>query len=168
MQGEDGWRSVRFGPRQLRGSVDWADAESRFVTGLVVFVLAALLYPWYEYRVQAWLMARDVAAAAKALEREANPEAARLRARVGASARDLRAAPPMAPEPAPVRLMGAMELRGGPLAIVDLRGQSLDAVRPAICRATQAMLGTPLAGRQVRVQRWRRSAPAVSMGFIQC
>jgi hypothetical protein len=124
MQGEGSWGNVRFRPRRLRGGVDWGDAESRFVTGLVVFLLTALLYPWYAYRVQAWLLERDLAA--------------------------------------------AMELRNGPMAIVDLAGGPLDEAAPVICLRVQEALGTPMVGRAVRVQRWRPDAPAVSVGSIQC
>ncbi len=164
-QDEGSWGNVRFRPRRLRGGVEWADAESRFVTGLVVFVIAALLYPWYEYRVQAWLLGRDMEAASKTLQKELGAEAAGAQARVDAA----KARQPAAYRaPASIRIMGAMELRDGPLAIVDLAGRSLDDVAPVICLRVQETLGAPTAGRQIRIQRWRGSAPAVSVGSIQC
>lgn len=165
MQEEGGWGNVRFRPRRMRGGVDWADAESRFVTALVVFMIVALLYPWYEYRVQAWLLSRDLEAASQALQKELGAEAAKAQVQVDA----LAARPPAAYRaPASIRVMGAMELRDGPLAIVDMAGRSLDEVAPIICLRVQETLDLPTTGRQVRVQRWRRSAPAVSMGSIQC
>ena len=166
MQDEGSWGNVRFRPRRLRGGMEWADAESRFVTALVVFLVAALLYPWYEYRVQGWLAARDIQAATQALEKQAGAEAVRLQAALGAT----QAMPPAAAEraPASIRIMGAMDLRDGPLAIVDMAGRSLDEVAPIICLRVQETLEVPTTGREVRVQRWRRNAPAVSMGAIQC
>lgn len=166
MQEEGRWGNVRFRPRRLRGGVDWGDAESRFVTGLVVFIVAALLYPWYEYRVQAWLAARDLAAAAQALERQISTDNAVLQTEPTASAA-ARSAATEAP-PAAIRIMGAMELRNGPMAIVDLAGQPLDDVAQTICLRVQDTLGTSMSGREIRVQRWRRNAPAVSVGSVRC
>ena len=166
MQEEGSWGNVRFRPRRLRGAVAWDDAESRFVTGLVVFIVAALLYPWYEYRVQSWLAARDIAVATKALETEAKAEAATLQRELAAATR--RASEPAYSPPSSIRLMGAMDLRDGPMAIVDLAGRPLDDVASIICLRVQETLDTPTTGLRVRVQRWRRNAPAVSMGSIQC
>jgi hypothetical protein len=167
MQDEGSWGNVRFRPRRLRGGVDWGDAESRFVAGLIVFLLAALLYPWYEYRVQAWLATRDLQAAMQGMEKEADAAGANARAAVDAVVARQSPGPGDAARPS-IRLMGAMELRNGPLAIVDLGGRALDDARPLICVRVQETLGTPMGGREVRVQRWRRNAPAVSMGVIRC
>lgn len=165
MQEEGGASHVRFRPRRLREGVDGDDAERRFITGLVVFLVVVLLYPWYAYRVQAWLTARDLAAAAKALERESVAGAALQAERM---ARMVRPPEPAYVPPASIRIMGAMELRNGPMAIVDLAGRPLDEVTPIICLRVQEHLGTPTIGREIRVQRWRRNAPAVSMGSVQC
>ena len=51
---------------------------------------------------------------------------------------------------------------------VGMAGRSLDEVAPIICLRVQETLEVPTTGREVRVQRWRRNAPAVSMGAIQC
>ncbi len=165
MQGEGSWGNVRFRPRRLRGGVDWGDAESRFVTGLVVFLLTALLYPWYAYRVQAWLLERDLAAATQALAQAsaAQMQASRQRAAVATRRAQVASVPAVS-----IRIMGAMELRNGPMAIVDLAGRPLDGAAPVICLRVQETLGTPMVGRALRVQRWRPDAPAVSMGSSQC
>ena len=160
-----GDNKVRFRSRRMRGGVDWSEAESRFVTGLVVFIAAALLYPWYAHGVQRWLAKRDAEAAAKAVAAEVAIEASRLEQQV------VSATAPSAPAytaPASIRLMGTLDLRDGPMAIVDLGGSPLGNAAPVICRSVEESLGTPTAGRQVRVQRWRRNAPAVSLGSIQC
>lgn len=167
MQGDSGWGNVRFRPARMRGAVGWGGAEGRFVTGLVVFVLTALLYPWYAYKVQAWLLARELEAAAEVMEREARADQARLRRQAAALGNAQAADAPYA-APASIRIMGAMELRNGPMAIVDLAGRPLDEVTPIICLRVQETLGTPTVGREIRVQRWRRDAPAVSMGVVRC
>src|SRR3546814_3385879 len=68
--GEKDWGNLRFTSRRGRyaqGSPE-DNANSRFVIGLVVFVLVALLYPWYSYWVQTRLVARDVARAVDVMD----------------------------------------------------------------------------------------------------
>src|SRR3546814_4745192 len=67
---EKDWGNLRFTPRRggySQGSPE-DNANSRFVIGLVVFVLVALLYPWYSYWVQARLVARDVTRAVEVMD----------------------------------------------------------------------------------------------------
>ena len=52
--GEKDWGNLRFTPRRGRHAQESPEdnASSRFMIGLVVFVLVVLLYPWYSYWVQ--------------------------------------------------------------------------------------------------------------------
>src|SRR3546814_8398836 len=73
---EKDWGNLRFTPRRggySQGSPE-DNANSRFVIGLVVFVLVALLYPWYSYWVQARLVTRDVTRAVEVMDAQLRSE----------------------------------------------------------------------------------------------
>ncbi len=60
--GVGGWGNAWFRVRRAAGVgvTSAADPQSRFVIGLIVFVVVALAYPWYSYWVQSRLFTNDV------------------------------------------------------------------------------------------------------------
>src|SRR3546814_12356873 len=100
--GEKDWGNLRFTSRRGRyaqGSPE-DNANSRFVIGLVVFVLVALLYPWYSYWVQTRLVARAVARAVDVMDAQLRGELTAVDAQ-GPQAAQRPQAPPERPRDSP-------------------------------------------------------------------
>ncbi len=70
------WGDVRFRSRRTRYAEGTPEdnATARFVIGILVFLVVALLYPWYSYWVQSRLVARDLEKAAAAVETQLRRE----------------------------------------------------------------------------------------------
>lgn len=163
------WGNLRFrGRAATRAGADGdLDANSRFVTGLIVFLVVALLYPWYAYWVNSHLLSRDLEVGLRAFEREAgaataqaNQQAA-MQAEASEADRQRRAL-------AAVRVLGASASGSRPLVIVRYEGVSLDDAGPTICAQARGWLDRPLSGVTLRVQQHRGRAPAVDVGVVDC
>lgn len=167
--GEKDWGNLRFTPRRGRhaqGSPE-DNANSRFVIGLVVFVLVALLYPWYSYEVQTRLAARDLARVVEQFDAElrSQTKAAADRAEQ-AEQRRLDAADRR--RVAGVRVVGAMAASGQPVVIVDMGKAELWESQATICRQAARWLKRPTAGTTLHVQSHRGRSPAVTIGSVDC
>lgn len=170
------WGNLRFRQRDRGRSTLSADdpARSRFVIGLAAFVIIALVYPWYSYRVQTYMAARDLAAMSEALDAEmkklseqAQTDAHAVRQEQARQAQAQRAAAAR-DRVARVKVMGATEGREGPIVVVNLGQAAVAESMLPICSQTSRFLGRPVAGESVRVQRYRGSQPALDAGRIRC
>jgi len=166
---EKDWGNLRFTPRRPRyaESAPEDNAQARFVVGLAVFVVVALLYPWYAYWVQTHLLARDVQQATRAIDSQLRHE---LRG-VGEQARKAAVQSPQAASRRRVRgvrVMGAMATKGVPVVIVDMGDASLSEGTAGICSQAPSWLGRPVSGMTLRVQAWRGRAPSESIGSVVC
>ena len=65
-------------------------------------------------------------------------------------------------------MMGAMTTNGVPVVIVDMAEANLFEGKASICRQAPGWLGHPVAGLTLRVQAYRGSAPAESIGSVEC
>src|SRR3546814_1807711 len=122
---EKDWGNLRFTPRRggySQGSPE-DNANSRFVIGLVVFVLVALLYPWYSYWVQARLVARDVTRAVEVMDAQLRSELKAVDKRATQAAQRRQATVDRR-RVAAVRVVGAMATSGRPGVIVDMGERS--------------------------------------------
>lgn len=160
------WGNVAFGRRPHRSYADADPAGSRFAIGLVVFVIVALVHPWYAYWVQSRLLAADIDAATQQLTRESAAMSAQWRAQASAvsarSREDERGR-----RVASVSVRGISEGSDATIVIVDLGTATLPEARDAICAQVQRMRGLGTYDR-LQVQRFRGSAPAMPVGSIQC
>jgi hypothetical protein len=174
------WGNVRFRSRRAGAAAGTPDdnADARFWIGLIVFVFVALAYPWYSYRVQAYLQARDLQAAGEELGRQLEASTsqmrqqmeasnARMRQRSAAEAARRQAAADHA-RIAAVRVVGTFPAKAGPVAIVNLGQAGLPEATAIICRQAEGMLDLPLAGQVLHVRRYRGDQPAMGVGDIRC
>lgn len=160
-----GWGNVRFRPRRLGTPASGDDAaQARFVQGAILFVVVALAYPWYAYWVQSRLLAADANRALSAIEEEirALPDAADIM--TGEPAPTL----PIQVRSATPRILGVSEGTALSVIVADLRGSSLDAATTRLCTEAARWTRRPIAGRTFRVQAYRRSEPATTVGTIRC
>lgn len=172
-QGRD-WGNVKFRARREVVAHSAEDAQSRFVTGLVVFLVVALAYPWYSYWVQSRLLAHEVEAGFRqagaevdAVMRQAEAELAQQQ-QASVRAEQARRETTARERIAAVRVMGASDGTAGPMAVVDF-GQAGTAESTAqVCRQAEWFLGRALNGDRLRLQRYRGTRPATYAGTVYC
>lgn len=174
-EGRD-WGNVRF--RRHREPDEYAhnasDAQSRFVTGLVVFLVVALAYPWYSYWVQSRLLTRELEAGLRQVNTEMKTAEKRVRTdvarhqRASAQAAQVRRESSASERVAAVRVMGATDGRNGPVALVNFASAAITESTERICQQTGFFLGRPVSNEVVRVQRYRGTQPATDAGQIRC
>lgn len=174
------WGDLRFRPRRLGHSAGTPDdnADARFWIGWITFVFVALVFPWYSYWVVDYLMTRDLQVAGEAIGRELEASSAQMRQQIEAStarARERNAADAARRQAAAdraridgVRVLGTLPGKDGPVAIVRFGDAELPEASAPICRQAAAMLGASLDGQVLRVQQYRGSAPALTVGAIRC
>lgn len=165
---EKDWGNVRFRPRNLwtRSDSD-GDIDARFTTAIIVFIVVALLYPWYEYWVQSRLMARDFVRGAEAVTQQLQAETAKMDDQLRAGT-ERRRAQLRQQRINRVRILGATQGSGSPMVIVDLGDAGLTESASAICRQAEAWLGRPLDGVVLRVQRGQAGKGPISVGKVRC
>lgn len=167
-EGRD-WGNVKFRAQRERGvqahSAD--DAQSRFVTGLVVFLAVAIAYPWYSYWVQSRLLAYEVTTG---LQQVSDEFAAASAKRQQESARVEQAHRETATREriAAVRVMGASESTTGPVVVVNLGQAGVGESTTQICQQAHFFLGRALHGERLRLQRYRGSQPTTDAGTVYC
>lgn len=162
------WGNVRFRPRSWFSSRDRGDdADTRFVTGLVVFLLVALAYPWYSYWVQTRLAARDMAQVAEEMGRQLRAETERSQQQQQVAAQRRRV-DSQRQRVNRVRVVGATAGGGSPLVIVDLGEAELAEAASTICQQAEGWLHRPLDGVTLRVQLGQAGKGAIRMGTLRC
>ncbi len=166
---EKDWGNLRFSRRRSGYAEDTPEdsASARFVIGLTVFVIVALLYPWYSYWVQTHLLARDLQQVTQAMDSQVRDEVRRVDAHVQQAAVRSTATANRR-RVGGVQMMGAMTTNGVPVVIVDMAQANLFEGKASICRQAPGWLGHPVAGLTLRVQAYRGSAPAESIGSVEC
>lgn len=166
---EKDWGNFRFRPRRSRyaeGSPD-DNANSRFVIGLVVFVMLVLFYPWYSYWVQTRLAARDLARIGEQVGAELRSQS-QVAARQTERAAQQRQGAAARRRAGTVRVVGAMLTSGRPVVIVDMGEAGLSESQATICRQASRWLKRPMSGVTLHVQSHRGRSPAVSIGSVDC
>ena len=170
---EPDWTAMDF-RRGRPGSPDLRGEDHRFAIAVTVFLAVAILYPWYSYRVTAYLVTREFQGAAEELQGELNKmgaEASAQAARSRASAEALRsrtAAEQLAIRRGGVKVMGVSHGGPKPLVLVDLGRSNLWESDEIICRQASAWLGRSLSGSSIRIQQYRGRAPARELGDLSC
>jgi hypothetical protein len=152
----------------FRRSPRWSApaADSRFALGVGVFLLVALIYPWYSYKVQAYLLGRDarngIQEFAEAMEQETQALAIQ-------QAKDVRASSEQATERriAAVRVMGISD-GNPPLVVVEFGQSNMMEADETICRQAARWLRRPVDGSVIRVQRARSSGTSAQIQELAC
>ncbi len=158
------WKDLSF---RRRTSISQSATEHRFAIGLGVFILVALLFPWYAYEVVSYSLERD---ATRALNQfgietqkqvdEANKESEKVRA--AAAEYQLRQ------RIAGVRVMGVSSGGDLPTVLVALGNSNMYEADVAICKQASSWLGRNVAGATLRIQKHRGKQPAQDAGEITC
>lgn len=160
-----------FDDLKFRGPVRHAppnrDTSVHFWIGVVIFLLVALVYPFYSYQVQTRLAARDVAVALNQFNDQMGELANDARRQSEAASR-ASAAQVLAGRLRGVKVAGTTMVGGNRIVIVDLGQASLAEATDIICRQAAARYREPLSGQRLRVQRHRGRQPAVDAGTIVC
>lgn len=175
-EGRRDWGNVRFRrDRHRRSPVGEVDpAQTRFVTGLAVFIAVALIYPWYSYQIQSHLVSRELdvpveqlVTEMEAAYEEVTTEIAR-REQAASEQSQSRRQNPTHQRAVGIRVMGVTDGRNGPVVVVDLGRASIGQAAAQICSQTERSLGRRLDGEPIRLQRYRGSQPALDAGQIRC
>jgi hypothetical protein len=144
--------------------------DSRFALGVAIFLLVALAYPWYSYRVQAYLMARDMRAGFEAFTGAMNREsdAVQAQAQLQVAQADRESA-----EVAQRRRLAQVRVSGistgdPPLVVVQLGTSNLSEADALICRQAEPWLKRELSGRVIRVQGIHASGRTGTIQKVVC
>lgn len=171
MSGNDAgrdWGNLRFGPRERLERAASEQAARRFAIGVAVFLLVALLYPFYDYWVQSRLAARDAARAMREMTDSLEHEIDQAGRRTARRAQAASAPGGAASAVRPLRVMGAVRTRSGPMVIVDLGDRSVGEAGPAICAQAARWLDGDTRGMALRVQRYRGREPSTNASEVRC
>lgn len=160
------WGDIRF---QRRGrSVDPSeDAWTRFRLGAVLALIAVLVYPWYSYKVQAYLLANDVKDAAVQLGAEVASENHKLNHQLRQEAAD-DAAWSREQRLMSVHIKGVSSISGQPVVIVDFGQAGSAESTTSVCNQVNAWLRRDMRGQPIRLQQYRGDRPAIDAGSITC
>jgi hypothetical protein len=163
---DPGWRNFQRRPPYPGHAVGEDPAATRFAIGLSAFLIVAIAYPWYSYWVSTRLLAADLEAGLRQVASESAAASAHWRSRMAIrSAREVERERQQ--RIASVVVHGIGESSGPTVVIVDLGSAGLEEATPAICAQLQRQRGAR-PGDVLRVQRFRGSEPALSVGSIRC
>lgn len=152
-------------PRRQRPDRD-AQAN-RFAVGLALFLLVAILQPWYAYRVNSFLAERELAEASRQMAQVVDEEL-RAMQEAGKRAEELSRRKQQLERIARVRVKGVSDGPAGPVAIVDLGSAGVAEAQATICAQAARMSRQAGSNGSLRLQRYRGSQPAVDAGMIDC
>lgn len=141
--------------------------DYRFGIGIAVFLAVALVYPWYDYAVSAYLLKRDLEEAAVEIAK-AGEEGLRDMRKQTAQAAEASRREEQRRRVGKVRIKGVSDGPTGHVVIVDLGAASVLESEKTICRQTEAWLRRNLADTTLVVQRYRGNAPAIDAGVVVC
>jgi hypothetical protein len=133
---------------------------------LAAVVGIAVIWPWYNYKVNAHLLGRDLEALGEEIEQESRALDRQARQQL-AQANALAADQALRQRLARVRVHGATDSRQ-PVVIVTLGASNLNEARDVICAGAERALRRSLAGSSLRVQRHRGQSPALDIGSVRC
>jgi len=159
-----GWQDLSF---RQRSRITERATDHRFAIGLGVFILVALLFPWYAYEVVSYSLERDTI---KALNQfgietqrqidEVNKENQKRRV---ATAEHL-----LRQRIARVRVMGVSSGGDIPTVLVSLGNSNIYEADIVICKQAALWLGRNIDGSTLRIQKHRGNQPAQDAGEITC
>lgn len=169
---EADWKSIEF--RRPGWVSRDGSGDPRFAIAIGIFLLVALVYPWYSNWVDYYLATRVLERVTEQLSAESGKQSARLSAqlqqsRQSALASQARyAARSQSDRVAGVRVMGVSDGAGKPLVIVDLGQSNIYEGHAEICRQAAMWLHRDVSGLVLRIQRHRSARPALDGGELAC
>lgn len=164
-QPKEAWDALDFRPRGTAPAR--AGRPSHFWTGVAIFIAVALVYPWYAYHVQSWLMEREAAVVLGEFARELTNETARLEGEMARAGRQASTAE-LQRRLATVRVLGTTTVQGQRVVIVNLGSARMHEAHSVICDQAARLYREPLAGQVLRVQSSQGQRPARDVGELAC
>lgn len=158
------WQDLSF---RRRARVAGDSNDPRFAIGIGVFVLVALLFPWYAYEVVSYSLERDTVKALNQIGVETQQyinEANEVSQRQQAASAEHQ----MRQRIAGVRVMGVSTGGNKPTVLMALGNSNIYEAQNAICKQAVQWLGKNVTGTQLRIQRHQGRNPAVDAGEIAC
>jgi hypothetical protein len=158
------WQDLSF---RRRSRITEASSDHRFAIGLGVFILVALLFPWYAYEVVSYSLERDTIKALNQFGIETQNQIDEANA---ASQRQLaaNAEHQLRQRIAGVRVMGVSAGGNLPTVLVALGNSNIQEAQGTICQQASAWLDRNISGATIRIQSHRGSRPTVDAGAISC
>lgn len=160
------WGEIRF-QRSGRPVDPSEDAWARFRLGAVFALIALLAYPWYSYKVQAYLLANDVKDAAEQLGAEVASENQNLNHQLRQEVAD-DAAWSHEQRLMSVHIKGVSTIAGQPMMIVDFGQVNSTELKTTLCRQVDFWFQRSMDGQPIRLQQYRGNNPAIDAGSITC
>lgn len=133
---------------------------------LVAAILIALIWPWYNYKVNAHLLGQDLEATSDQMDRDSQRLQQQAREQ-RQQANALTAERALEQRLSHVRVRGVTDSRQ-PVVIVELGGSNPREARDVICRGAERMLRRSVAGLTLRIQAHRGREPALDAGSVRC
>lgn len=166
--GQVDWNSDRrrhAAKRHARIPTDASGARFRFAIAMCVGVVLA--YPWYEYWVNSFLLARELDASAREIEVASQQFLEQMEDQT-ARADILSRRDQQRVRVGKVRVKGVGDGATGPVVIVDLGFASLSESKETICNQARTWLKKDLTNVSLKVQRYRVNQPALDSGVVDC
>ena len=165
---DEGWTAARHRAVTRRSTTEKNQrSNSQFWIAVTIFLTVALVYPWYSYRVNAFLLTRDLEAAGREFARVSD-EGLREAQKQAAQSADASRREQQHRRIANVRIKGVSDGPNGQVVIVDMGNASLDESEQTICRQASTWLKLDVRGRTLSVQRYRMNQPALDLGVVSC
>ncbi len=158
------WQDLSF---RRRSRISQTATDHRFSIGLGVFVLVALLFPWYAYEVVSYSLERDTTRALNEFGIETQKQTDELNKKAQRQS-DAYAEQLKRQRIAGVRVMGVSAGGDLPTVLVSLGTSNTSEADIAICQQAAAWLGRNVAGSTLRIQKHRGNQPAQDAGEITC
>lgn len=170
------WQDLRF--RQRSRVSEGSGNDHRFAIGLSVFIVVALLFPWYAYEVVAYSIERDTTRAlnefgVETQEQidEANTESQMQRAAAMEYQQrqsNANAELQLKRRVASVRVIGVSTGGNLPTVLVALGSSNIYEAQSTLCLQAGVWLHKNVSGSRLRVQSYRGNRPLVDAGEISC
>lgn len=162
----DSLADLQFRPRAMPAAPR-PGGPDHFWAGVAIFLLVAMVYPFYSYAVHSYLLGRELDAAAAMMSDELDRLGAEAR-READETRRAAAAESMRQRQRGVTVVGTTTIRGKRVVVVNLGQASLAEAKARICAQAERNFREPLAGEELRIQRHRGNQPAMDAGTIIC
>lgn len=160
------WDNLSFRRREVPAG-GRTQGDARFYWGAAIFLCTALLYPWYSYKVQSYLAARDLDVALQVANAELKKAGDAAQRQLEANARAAAAAS-LQQRVAGVSVRGTSVVQGQRVVVVALGTASLAEARASICSQAARSFRQPLSGERLRIQVSNGNRPARDAGTLVC
>lgn len=165
---EEDWSAARRRSATRRSTTENnRRSSSQFWIAVAIFFTVALAYPWYSYRVNAFLLTRDLEAAGREFARISDENLREVQKQAAQSS-EASKREQQRRRIASVKIMGVSDGPNGQVVIVDMGSASLDEAQLTICRQASTWLKSDVIGTMLTVQRYRMNQPVLDLGVVRC